>query len=41
MLAWWERIAGHTSVPVLRFLASMRGSSRFGYACAQGIFWLT
>ncbi len=29
--------AGHTSVPVLRILASMRGSSRFGYACAQGI----
>jgi len=30
-------MAGHTSVPVLRILASMRGSSRFGYACAQGI----
>ena len=29
--------AGHTSVPVLRILESMRGSSRFGYACAQGI----
>jgi len=30
--------AGHTSVPVLRILASMRSSSpRFGYACAQGI----
>ena len=29
--------AGHTSVPVLRILSSMRGSSRFGYACAQGI----
>lgn len=29
--------AGHTSVPVLRILASMRDSSRFGYACAQGI----
>ncbi|MGE5307520.1 MAG: carbohydrate ABC transporter permease [Deltaproteobacteria bacterium] len=31
--------AGHTSVPVLRILASMglRGYSRFGYACAQGI----
>ncbi|MFH0918467.1 MAG: sugar ABC transporter permease [Candidatus Omnitrophota bacterium] len=30
--------AGHTSVPVLRILASMRGSSpRFGYACAQSI----
>ena len=30
-------LAGHTSVPVLRILASMRGSLRFGYACAQGI----
>ncbi|MBI4981735.1 MAG: sugar ABC transporter permease [Candidatus Omnitrophica bacterium] len=30
-------LAGHTSVPVLRILASMRGSSRFGYACAQAI----
>jgi len=30
-------LAGHTSVPVLRILAAMRGSSRFGYACAQGI----
>jgi len=30
-------LAGHTSVPVLRILASMRYSSRFGYACAQGI----
>ena len=29
--------AYHTDVPVLRILASMRGSSRFGYACAQGI----
>jgi len=29
--------AGHTSVPVLRILASMQGSSRFGYACAQGM----
>ena len=29
--------AGHTSVPVLRILAAMRGSSRFGYACAEGI----
>lgn len=29
--------AGHTSVPVLRILATMRSSSRFGYACAQGI----
>jgi len=27
----------HTEVPVLRILYSMRGSSRFGYACAQGI----
>lgn len=31
--------AYHTQVPVLRVLASMRGSSRFGYACAQGIFF--
>jgi ABC-type sugar transport system permease subunit len=29
--------AGHTSVPVLRILASMRVAPRFGYACAQGI----
>jgi len=29
--------AYHTQVPVLRILASMRGSSRFGYACAQGL----
>ncbi|MCX5707239.1 MAG: sugar ABC transporter permease [Candidatus Omnitrophica bacterium] len=29
--------AYHTDVPTLRILASMRGSSRFGYACAQGI----
>lgn len=29
--------AYHTQVPVLRILASMRGSGRFGYACAQGI----
>jgi ABC-type sugar transport system permease subunit len=29
--------AGYTSVPVLRILASMRYSSRFGYACSQGI----
>jgi ABC-type sugar transport system permease subunit len=29
--------AGHTSVPILRILAVMRDSSRFGYACAQGI----
>jgi len=29
--------AGYTSVPVLRILNSMRASSRFGYACAQGI----
>jgi len=29
--------AYHTQVPVLRILESMRGSSRFGYACAQGI----
>jgi ABC-type sugar transport system permease subunit len=30
-------LGGYTSVPVLRILASMRGSSRFGYACSQGI----
>jgi len=30
-------LAGYTSVPVLRILAMMQGSSRFGYACAQGI----
>lgn len=30
-------LAGHTSVPVLRILAVMRDSSRFGYACALGI----
>lgn len=29
----------HTDVPVLRILASMTGSSRFGYACAQGIIF--
>ncbi|MDD5432964.1 MAG: sugar ABC transporter permease [Candidatus Omnitrophica bacterium] len=29
--------AGHTSVPVLRILAVMRDSSRFGYGCALGI----
>jgi len=29
--------AGHTSMPVLRILAAMRGSSRFGYACSLGI----
>ncbi|MFA5114774.1 MAG: sugar ABC transporter permease [Candidatus Omnitrophota bacterium] len=29
--------AYHTQVPVLRILAAMRGSSRFGYACAQSI----
>jgi len=27
----------HTEVPVTRILASMVGSSRFGYACSQGI----
>jgi len=31
--------AGHTSVPVLRILNVMRDSSRFGYACAQGIIF--
>lgn len=30
-------LAGYTSVPVLRILASMRYKSEFGYACAQGI----
>jgi len=29
----------HTEVPVTRIFASMRGSSRFGYACAQGIIF--
>ena len=29
--------AGHTSVPVLRIFYSMLRSSRFGYACAQGV----
>ncbi len=29
--------AYHTQVPVLRILGSIQGSSRFGYACAQGI----
>lgn len=29
----------HTEVPVTRILASMIGSSRFGYACAQGILF--
>jgi ABC-type sugar transport system permease subunit len=27
----------HTEVPVTRIFASMRRSSRFGYACAQGL----
>jgi ABC-type sugar transport system permease subunit len=31
--------AGHTSVPVLRILAVMRDSSRFGYACGQAIMF--
>ena len=31
--------AYHTEVPVTRIFASMRGSSRFGYACAQGIIF--
>ncbi|MFH1655686.1 MAG: sugar ABC transporter permease [Candidatus Omnitrophota bacterium] len=31
--------AGHTSVPVLRILAVMRDSSRFGYACAQAMMF--
>ncbi len=29
----------HTEVPITRILASMIGSSRFGYACAQGIIF--
>jgi ABC-type sugar transport system permease subunit len=29
----------HTEVPVTRILASMVGSSRFGYACTQGIIF--
>jgi len=29
----------HTEVPVTRILASMVGSSRFGYACSQGIIF--
>ncbi len=29
----------HTEVPVTRILASMIGSSRFGYACAQGMLF--
>ena len=29
----------HTEVPVTRILASMTGTSRFGYACAQGIIF--
>lgn len=29
----------HTEVPVTRILASMSSSSRFGYACAQGILF--
>lgn len=29
----------HTEVPTTRILASMIGSSRFGYACAQGIIF--
>ena len=27
----------HTEVPVTRILASMTGTQRFGYACAQGV----
>ncbi|MEM7816687.1 MAG: sugar ABC transporter permease [Candidatus Aenigmatarchaeota archaeon] len=30
-------LAGYSSVPVLRILATMRDYLRFGYACAQGI----
>jgi ABC-type sugar transport system permease subunit len=29
--------AYHTQVPVLRILAAMQGSSRYGYACSEGI----
>ena len=29
----------HTEVPITRIMASMLGSSRFGYACAQGIIF--
>ncbi len=29
----------HTEVPVTRILANMVGSSRFGYACSQGIIF--
>jgi ABC-type sugar transport system permease subunit len=29
----------HTEVPVTRILTSMLGSSRFGYACSQGIIF--
>ena len=27
----------HTEVPVLRILAAMQGTKRFGYACAMGV----
>ena len=29
----------HTEVPITRILQSMRGSSQFGYACAQGLIF--
>lgn len=29
----------HTEVPVTRILASMMGTNRFGYACAQGVIF--
>lgn len=29
----------HTEVPITRIIASMIGSSRFGYACAQGLLF--
>jgi len=32
-----QGLAYHTEVPVTRILASMLGSSQFGYACAQGV----
>jgi ABC-type sugar transport system permease subunit len=29
----------HTEVPITRILAAMKGSSRFGYACALGLIF--
>lgn len=31
--------AGHTEVPITRILFSMQGTSRYGYACAQGLIF--